>query len=344
MNNFKYIGLDFSQSQILSLKRKKLLLWTFTILCVFTLVPLAFNHYLLGNHYLAFALMAFFVCLLIDAISVQVNNMFIIHPSLVAFCLVVSLLISIYHLGVAAVFWFYPIVMILTFVLSKNSSCFFNVVLLAGLAVIGSSQMQLELMLRAIISLAITWLLAFLLMKGMNNLAEKLRQASTEDPLTKVLNRRQLNRTLEDAIALKKRHDITSTLMIFDIDHFKKINDHYGHSVGDNVIINVCNLIKSITRKEDILFRLGGDEFLLLMNYSNVNEAEYLAQKVCNAMATIDLAIPVKITVSIGLCEISTDLAVQDWIDAADRALYEAKASGRNCVKKQTELPSLSLH
>lgn len=126
-------------------------------------------------------------------------------------------------------------------------------------------------------------------------------------------------------------------MIMMDIDHFKKVNDRFGHQVGDRVLENVADICLSILRKADIMCRFGGEEFLILLPESTKEEAENAAKRMC--MAVADSVVhsdsgDVKITLSIGVAELDKEHdTVDSLIFAADNALYQAKSAGRDCVR-----------
>jgi len=161
-----------------------------------------------------------------------------------------------------------------------------------------------------------------------------LERMATTDPLTGALNRRSFenafNRELERAN--RQRHSLF--VMMLDIDHFKSINDRFGHDAGDKVLIKLVAECLSTVRKTDVLARLGGEEFVVLTPAAEVKEAMALAERIRENVAKIRMQSggkEIAFTVSIGLCSArTTGEAVSDALKRADGALYEAKHSGRN--------------
>ncbi len=163
----------------------------------------------------------------------------------------------------------------------------------------------------------------------------KVREESSIDPLTKALNRGYFNRKMKEAVTAFKRYKDKTAFMMFDIDHFKKFNDTYGHQVGDKVLETVVSLIKSKIRKTDFLFRYGGEEFALLLPKTSMKDAERLAEEVRFVIEKHRFKYkgePISVTISIGVgCFIEGD-SVETIVERTDKALYGAKAAGRNCV------------
>ncbi|WP_241651911.1 GGDEF domain-containing protein [Pseudoalteromonas phenolica] len=123
--------------------------------------------------------------------------------------------------------------------------------------------------------------------------------------------------------------------MTFDVDYFKKINDRYGHPVGDEVLQNLTAIVACLLRKEDIFARIGGEEFAILLPCTDITSANRVAERVRREVeSSLFCGIQkIQLTVSIGLTEFSSkDTSFDDVFSRVDKALYKAKESGRNCV------------
>lgn len=163
---------------------------------------------------------------------------------------------------------------------------------------------------------------------------ELLGSMATTDWLTKLPNRRQFDETLERLIHQAERFEEPLTLALFDIDHFKQINDNHGHAAGDEVLHQIGNLAQDIVRKADLPARLGGDEFAVILYHTEEAEAEAFVRQLIekikgHAFLYQDIVIPV--TVSAGAAEFGgANKSPQALYFAADRALYTAKHRGRD--------------
>ncbi len=158
----------------------------------------------------------------------------------------------------------------------------------------------------------------------------RLRRLSDTDDLTGVANRRRLMGRLEEAVSLSNRHATPLSLMILDIDHFKGINDTHGHLQGDEVLREVARLCQAMLREEDLVARMGGEEFALLLPLTSKRRALTLAQRLCGAIAGHDFGVERPITVSIGIAEHRIGEGARQLIARADHRLYAAKDDGRN--------------
>jgi len=164
----------------------------------------------------------------------------------------------------------------------------------------------------------------------------EMRQMATRDPLTGLYNRRQLEEELERTWRLSKRHNHSMAVLILDMDHFKRINDQWGHQTGDTVIREFAKILRSQTRSTDIIARYGGDEFVILFTQVKESEVAILAERILEATRSArliknneDLAL----TTSIGIAVYQPGKQVEnhtELLSLADQALYRAKTEGRD--------------
>lgn len=165
---------------------------------------------------------------------------------------------------------------------------------------------------------------------------ERVREAfehqATHDSLTNVLNRRALLERLGQELARSQRHGIACSVLMLDLDHFKRINDRHGHQVGDEVLKAFVRRVGQALRPNDLFGRMGGEEFLIVLPHTDGEAATSTAQRILQAAGKADGSVPV-CTVSIGLtpCRVPGD-TVQSIMARADQAMYAAKAGGRNRV------------
>jgi len=161
------------------------------------------------------------------------------------------------------------------------------------------------------------------------------RQAVT-DPLTGAFNRRHLEACLSAAAERRIRFGESACLMLFDVDRFKHINDTLGHNAGDAVLKALVALVGRRTRKLDVLCRLGGEEFALLLTGTKVAAALAIAEQIRALVARSRLIDGHAISISVGVSELRDGQLLLDWIGDTDRALYHAKRCGRNRVAWNT--------
>jgi diguanylate cyclase (GGDEF)-like protein len=166
-------------------------------------------------------------------------------------------------------------------------------------------------------------------------LQNELGELARTDALTGLHNRRELERRIADEMSRSRRHAEPLSVVIGDLDHFKRVNDEFGHAVGDDVLRAVGERMRRSLRAEDLAVRWGGEEFLLLLPSTDLERAEAAADKIREEIAgqPIDCGVrEVPVTISFGVAQLRDDEAVSDLIRRADDAMYRAKSGGRNRV------------
>jgi diguanylate cyclase (GGDEF)-like protein len=175
----------------------------------------------------------------------------------------------------------------------------------------------------------------------LHRMNEALEQLSITDGLTKLYNHRFFQEHLTREIARVERSGETLCLILADIDNFKQLNDRFGHAAGDQVLCEVARLMSCIVRESDILARYGGEEFALVPSASSLEGAVGLAEKIRLSISETDMvleeagkSVAVRVTVSIGVAALRCDR--KTFFNDTDRALYRAKAAGKDCVVVET--------
>lgn len=164
----------------------------------------------------------------------------------------------------------------------------------------------------------------------------ELERLSAQDKLTGYFNRHKLTEMLEHEIFRWSRYGHSSTLVLVDIDHFKQINDRFGHLAGDKVLVDLSALLQANVRKTDLCFRWGGEEFLFLLTETEYLQAMRTAEKLRRVVETCSDFPVGSLTISLGVVTWREGWSYEEWIQQADQALYEAKEQGRNRVVGKT--------
>ena len=166
-------------------------------------------------------------------------------------------------------------------------------------------------------------------------LANRLVEAARFDALTGALNRRAFEERLAAELAYAMRHGERLSLVAFDIDHFKSVNDKFGHGGGDAVLKSVASLVKSTLRAEDIFARVGGEEFLVVARGLTREAARLLAERLRRVVESHTVSCPpdeLRVTISLGVGELEEAGAIDPLLELVDDRLYKAKHAGRNRV------------
>ncbi|MBN2795583.1 MAG: sensor domain-containing diguanylate cyclase [Clostridia bacterium] len=165
---------------------------------------------------------------------------------------------------------------------------------------------------------------------------EQLIQLTKEDTLTKLYNRRAFFSIMSHEMAEAKRYKTDLCFMMLDIDLFKKVNDTWGHHFGDDILLNVADVIRQVIRESDYTFRLGGEEFGILLLQTDIYGGKVLGERLRKAIGDSCIQSPtnecISVTVSIGLAVYKQGMTIDMFSDKADEALYDAKRNGRNCL------------
>jgi diguanylate cyclase (GGDEF)-like protein len=156
---------------------------------------------------------------------------------------------------------------------------------------------------------------------------------ATTDNLTRALNRTRFQLIIEREMEMVKRYNQSLSMIMFDIDHFKRINDQYGHTVGDSVLKAVADIVRENTRKTDYFIRWGGEEFMILSSGVNLDKEYKLAKKIRKVIEKYEFKNVGRITVSLGVTEFKDTDTVNSFIKRADAAMYKAKKISRNRVE-----------
>jgi len=159
---------------------------------------------------------------------------------------------------------------------------------------------------------------------------DKMSDLAMLDPLTKQYNRNRLEIDMDDYLEQGHRQEVIASLLLMDLDYFKEINDHYGHDIGDKILLMASQIILSTLRNEDQLYRWGGDEFLILTPHTDVVGAARLAQRINDKFNQTEFPAVKNVTVSIGCAQHFAYETKDSWFKRVDLALYRAKQLGRN--------------
>ncbi len=167
----------------------------------------------------------------------------------------------------------------------------------------------------------------------LDKVQKKLKEQSYIDTLTNIYNRKYYNEKILELLSLYERYQTPFSVLMYDIDNFKTINDNYGHDIGDNVLIEMSQLIQSYIRKNDYLIRIGGEEFIILFSETHLQKAKIVAEKIRNGVEKdLNTLKDSKITISIGLTEVEENDTKDTIFKRIDTLLYRSKNSGKNRV------------
>ena len=248
----------------------------------------------------------------------------------IAILCVVGVLTTVYIRGEQQIFWAYP-ALLATFYLAKPGEA----VLISTLTIVALvpalvPKMSGIMMMTTFVTLIATSVFAYAFAFLSRGQRDQLLQLARKDPLTGAGNRRALDEKLVEVCAAHARSDMPSSLVLIDIDNFKEINDEFGHAVGDQILVRLTEIIELRIRVTDSLYRIGGEEFVVVIEGQTKDKARRMAEQLRTLVEANELAPEGSVTISLGVAELSLGETPGDWLRRADLALYESKRCGRN--------------
>lgn len=236
-------------------------------------------------------------------------------------------------LGDRGLFWLFPCFVTTFFLTTALRAVLINILPLLVLTINGTAFYSIQEMWSFIATSLVVSACAYVFARRNQSQRTILERLATHDPLTNAGNRRAMEEELMSAIATRQRSGLGYALIIFDLDHFKSINDRFGHGIGDRVLADCAELIRRHTRVVDALFRFGGEEFVLLMPGLGPEDVHAVAEKLRIRLAQ-ELQTPggPGVTASFGAAVLHDDETLEQWLQRADQALYRAKSEGRDRV------------
>ncbi len=234
--------------------------------------------------------------------------------------------------GMYGAIWSFPIMLFLYFVMPRRLAVALSLLMwIASTAVVFVS-VSPALAARLCLALLLTMVIINVTLNVIADLHRRTHAQAITDALTGAYNRRHMDACLREAMQRFQRNAAPATILLFDIDHFKDINDLHGHATGDAVLCQIVQLISGRARSLDRLFRMGGEEFLLLLPDTRLNDGLVVGEAVRRAVVSATWPEQTPVSVSVGVSEFAPGENCDDWLKRADMALYRAKQSGRNRV------------
>ena len=250
----------------------------------------------------------------------------------VMICVVAAVFLAIYQQGVIGVFWSYPVVLLFHFLFNRRAALIGNLLYIAAVMPLAILSVGWSQGGRVCFTLLLTSAFAHIFAKRLVQQQTRLRRLALVDHLTGAFNRRYLDDCMATAVEAKQRYSTNASLLMIDIDHFKDINDTRGHKFGDDVLIQLVKIMQHRIRKTDQLFRMGGDEFVLLLPSTDLHWACRLAQDLRKLVSSLGEQMEIHLSISSGAAELCQSEDVGSWLHRGDQALYKAKGAGRDTV------------
>ncbi len=315
---------------------EEMLIIAVSIVAAATVLPFAIYRYAHG-HYTIALVEVFAVCIVASIGLLVWKTRNTTHTSAgLSVIMLLGLVILNYLINSSIFIWTYPIIMTVYFLNpAKRSALMVIPAILALFPLMYMEKSAIEFS-SDVVTVIITLIFSHLVSVKIRQQRDRLQNLINYDGLTGALNRRSLDDRLDLLQSLYFRHKThgtnISSVIIFDIDDFKLINDTRGHLEGDKILINLTKYIKKMIRKTDEFYRYGGEEFVVIVNGSNLYKAGELAEKIRAAIEEVDLLKDTTVTASFGVAEIQSLEESTNWLARADKALYRAKRAGKNRV------------
>lgn len=300
-----------------------------TIICV---LPATLYRLYTNDLFIAlFDVLIIFVCSLIT-VTTYFRKYVQAMRYLLAGLICAGLITTCYLQGISQIFWVYPGLVAL-FYLQQPRKALITSALVACIIVPSLLAESKPLELASLyITLFATVLFVYIFSREMQLRQKHLSNLAEIDFLTGVGNRRAFNNACHQMMLEAQYESQPLSIVMLDLDNFKALNDKYGHDVGDDALAFVSKIIKSRLRRNDCLFRLGGEEFAILVSDSYVNDAHRLCEDLRLTLATTEQENIPKVTVSFGVAQLNRGEKLSEWIRRADQAMYLAKRNGKDQV------------
>ena len=235
-------------------------------------------------------------------------------------------------LGITGTYWCYSTVLLYYFMMSERQAWISNIIFALVNVPLAWSLFETHEATRFSVTFALVSAYSAIFLHIIARQYSELHKQAITDQLTGLYNRTLLKESLVQAINQANRTNTAFTLIIMDVDHFKKINDELGHEIGDHVLIQLGVFLKGFLRGSDKVFRIGGEEFLILLYNTDEANSIGIAEKIRKGIENLSIIPGRTVTVSIGVAGLSSVRDWKHWMKTCDKNLYEAKNSGRNRV------------
>ncbi|EOU3284651.1 GGDEF domain-containing protein [Vibrio harveyi] len=323
---------DTPVAQLFDEQSRGTVLTVLMLVTLATFVPLGIKNLLIGETFLGGVLLAFQLSFIIEFAALFILGESKIGYRIPLFLLWLSVVLSVHIFGIIATYWVFPVIVALVFIIPSKDALVTNGWIIAGCTFSAWYQLEWSITLRFVVAVICCAIVAHVAVHKIVELQDRLKFLSTRDSMTGALNRGQLEAFLLRALD-EKRSGTTSSIAVIDIDHFKQVNDLYGHDVGDEVISQIVTTLNDYSREYDLLFRLGGDEFLILFEGLSDQTAQFMMSSISDKVRAKHYPRHAKVSLSVGISECLLDDDTPDlWLKRADIALYDAKQNGRDQI------------
>ena len=313
-------------------RRRSAYRYIFLLLAV-VLLPLVVNNFYMGEYLLAVGALLLLGTLVLDIALSSLHRETILSPAVVVGACMGLAVVSLYYGQLYSLYLKFPLLVALPVLFRTRWAIILGVLSACGAIPVVMSEFDLTTAFVMLVSAVLTWVVSTWQVYAMTEQSRRLKDMAITDSLTGAFNRRYLELQASRALQDWERSRRSVSLLLLDIDHFKKINDEFGHHVGDEALKSLVSLIKERIRGVDTLCRYGGEEFVLLLSDTRAAQAKIVANQLRRAVEQEQLLPQGPMTVSVGVCDLIAVSDLENWLRHADAALYSAKDGGRNRVE-----------
>lgn len=248
----------------------------------------------------------------------------------IAILCVAGVLTTVYVRGEAQIFWAYPALLAVFYLVKPGEAVLIATVSIIALVPALVPALDAITLTTVFVTLIATSAFAYAFAYLTRGQRDQLLMLARKDPLTGVGNRRALDEKLAEVCAAQTRASVPASLILLDIDNFKEFNDEFGHAAGDQILSRLTEIIDLRIRITDSLYRIGGEEFVVVLDGQHKEKARRLAEQLRTLVEANELAPSGSVTISLGVAELGQGESPAQWLKRADVALYESKRAGRN--------------
>jgi diguanylate cyclase (GGDEF)-like protein len=304
------------------------------------LAPVNAHNYFTGHMVPATAGLVLLLVFIANIWQLSQEKKVFLSPVIVMVLTIALIFLSIFYGQSYSLYWLYPMLVALPVLLRSRWAVWLGIFCALLVTPVVFLRFDTNTALIIVISMVHTWLVSAGLMYVMTKQTRRLTDLANIDPLTGAYNRRYFEIHAQHAYDHWERTERPASFLMIDIDHFKQVNDTFGHDAGDVALVKLVEIISARIRKVDTVSRFGGEEFLILLWETDINGARIVAEDVRKIVENTKILPKGPMTISIGMCDLTVVNDVSHWFKLADAALYVAKEKGRNRVEQPLVMPA----
>lgn len=285
-----------------------------------------------GKFWIALPPLVTAILSIINVVSYRTRKTFILPPLVLSIFYILDCAMVIRGLGPTGAYWLFPVMLAIFWVHERKTARYLMVSMLLLVFIPAFYYLSLVDAARLSATLTMTGIFFNVAAKILEKQYKKMERLTVTDYLTGAYNRRYMDKKIDELIERYNRNRSVSSIITFDIDNFKKINDEYGHSIGDQVLVAVAETSNARVRTLDKVCRSGGEEFVILLPDTPENEAKLLGEDLCFSISQLEILKNSNVTISCGVSAIVENDSRDSWLKRSDQAMYRAKSNGKNTV------------